>query len=231
MTTEDRNAAQEDSQKEAALSEVVREPADLPGGTRKDEVVSSLPECLGENEGVPLSLDIVQKDSESEFQPVDPQFVAAERFGGRIVMSVLIGGALIAFPSWGVGLYATSSAPWLWGLWALCLCVGAVLLIALGWLFHAWPEIEHRNLGWRLNDVGLEIKKGVWWQHRISVPRDRVQHTDVEQGPVMRRYGLAKLILHTAGTHAPTIELPGLSMAVAEDLKSQLMDQAHRYHG
>lgn len=231
MTTEERNAARDDSQRKAALSEVVREHADLLGETPEEAVVSSLPECPGENEGVPPTLDIVQKDSESKFQQVDPRFVAAERFGGRIVMSVLIGGALIAFPSWGLGLYATSSPPWLWGRWALNLCVCAVFLTALGWFFHTWPGIAHRNLGWRLNDVGLEIKKGVWWQHRISVPRDRVQHTDVEQGPVMRRYGLAKLILHTAGTHAPTIELPGLSMAVAEDLKSQLMDQAHRSHG
>jgi membrane protein YdbS with pleckstrin-like domain len=165
------------------------------------------------------------------FQQVAVDFVTAERFAAKIAVGILMGGGLIAFLGWAVGLVTTHSIGWYWGLWTSCLIGFAAIIALLGWFLHTWPALEHRHLSWRLNAVGLEIQKGVWWQHRITVPRDRVQHVDVEQGPLMRRYGLAKVIVHTAGTHAPTIELPGLSMVVAQDLKTQLTKSAHGSHG
>jgi uncharacterized protein len=231
MTTEKADAAEVDPRRGGVSSADDGECQDSSKVSGEDAVKRSALPCPRVSEGDSPSLEVVSCDSELEFQQVDAQFVAAERLSGRIAMSVLIVGTLIAFSAWGVGLYTTRSSLWLWVVWAFCSCVGGVFLTVLGWFFHRWPVLEHRFLGWRMNEMGLEIRKGVWWQHRITVPRDRVQHTDVEQGPVMRRYGLAKLILHTAGTHAPTIELPGLKMAVAQELKSQLTDQAPRSHG
>jgi membrane protein YdbS with pleckstrin-like domain len=43
------------------------------------------------------------------------------------------------------------------------------------------------------------------------VPFGRIQHIDVDQGPIDRRYGLAKLTVHTAGNHNSTVVLPGLA--------------------
>jgi membrane protein YdbS with pleckstrin-like domain len=177
-----------------------------------------------------LTKEPVATPPRDDFQHVAGDFVIAERIAARIVMIVLAVGGSIAFLGWAVGLFATRSDLWHWGLWTICLVGFVAFLAFLGWFLHAWPAMEHRHLRWRLNAVGLEIQKGVWWQHRITVPRDRVQHVDVEQGPLLRRYGLAKLVVHTAGTHAPTIELPGLSMAVAQDLKNQLTQPMRGSH-
>lgn len=181
--------------------------------------VSSEPVGLPKQAAGILQPDLLQQDS---FQEVAVDFVAAERFAAKIVLGVLGVVGVFVFLGWAAVLVLTQSMPWHWGPWTMCLIGFMAILAFLGWFLHMWPALEHRHLRWRLNAVGLEIQKGVWWQHRITVPRDRIQHVDVEQGPLMRRYGLAKLILHTAGTHAPTIELPGLSMAVAQDLKTQL---------
>ena len=56
------------------------------------------------------------------------------------------------------------------------------------------------------------------------MPLARVQHTDVHQGPLMRRFGLAKLIVHTAGTENSAVELNGLSFATAQRLRDALVE-------
>ena len=66
-----------------------------------------------------------------------------------------------------------------------------------------------------LDERGIEIRRGVWWRHVVHVPRSRVQHTDVNQGPIERTYGLAHLIIHTAGTISASVALEGLERAVA----------------
>jgi membrane protein YdbS with pleckstrin-like domain len=55
---------------------------------------------------------------------------------------------------------------------------------------------------------GLEIRRGVFWRSVVNVPRSRVQHTDVSQGPLERSYGLGTLIVYTAGTDHAQVNSP-----------------------
>ena len=50
-----------------------------------------------------------------------------------------------------------------------------------------------------------------------------MQHTDVSQGPLERRFGLATLVVHTAGTAHASVELPGLQHAVAIEVRDFLV--------
>jgi membrane protein YdbS with pleckstrin-like domain len=58
------------------------------------------------------------------------------------------------------------------------------------------------------------------------VPFGLVQHIDVHQGPLERVYGLATLVLHTAGTHNASVSLPGLghgdAMAMREEIRAHV---------
>jgi hypothetical protein len=67
------------------------------------------------------------------------------------------------------------------------------------------------------------IRSGVWFQHVRTVPRARVQHTDVERGPIERRYGLATLVVHTAGHQDSEIRLEGLAHATAVAIRDHLL--------
>ena len=61
------------------------------------------------------------------------------------------------------------------------------------------------------------------WRRVVSIPRSRVQHTDVSQGPLERRFGLGTLVIYTAGTEHSRISLSGLDYDVASRVRDHLL--------
>ncbi len=93
----------------------------------------------------------------------------------------------------------------------------------LAWLAHQWPVVVHRHARYRVDTEGIEIKQGVVWRRVINVPRSRVQHIDVSQGPIERRYGLGTLVIYTAGTDHAKVELSGLEHGRALAIRAYLL--------
>ena len=73
-----------------------------------------------------------------------------------------------------------------------------------------WPQVRYRHIRYRTDENGFTIRRGVLWRGVTSIPKARVQHTDVVQGPIQRRYGLGTLVIHTAGTQDASVSLSGL---------------------
>ena len=94
---------------------------------------------------------------------------------------------------------------------------------ALAWVSHRWHEISYRHTFYRVDPSGIEIRRGVVWRRTINVPKSRVQHTDVSQGPLQRKYALGTLVVYTAGTDHAKVELPGLSHARAMRIRDHLL--------
>ena len=107
------------------------------------------------------------------------------------------------------------------------IAIGLALTIGVGgflaWLSHRWPEISYRHTFYRVDPQGIEIRRGVVWRHRINIPKSRVQHTDVSQGPLQRTYALGTLVIYTAGTDHAKVALPGLSHARALRIRDHLL--------
>ena len=78
---------------------------------------------------------------------------------------------------------------------------------------------------------GVLIRRGVWWRGEIFVPRARIQHTEINQGPLDRRWGMASVAIHTAGTRLESITVPGLTRALAEALRDALLDRKSHADG
>jgi uncharacterized protein len=112
--------------------------------------------------------------------------------------------------------------------WVMALVVaGEVAVIAtLVWASARWPTIDHRYSFYLVDARGLEIRHGVWWRSVVNVPRSRVQHTDVSQGPLERSYGLGTLIVYTAGTDHAQVNLEGLDHATALAIRDHLLPRA-----
>ncbi|MFV0543103.1 MAG: PH domain-containing protein [Marinicella pacifica] len=110
------------------------------------------------------------------------------------------------------------SVAWYWALLAWML-LAALLYVSLNSYLKHW----YLNYKYHLNTDCLAIRRGVFWRHQIAVPVSRVQHVDVNSGPLDRRYGLAKLVVNTAGTHYAQTSLPGLTVDVAHRLRDQLL--------
>ena len=95
--------------------------------------------------------------------------------------------------------------------------------LTLSW---AWPEAYYRRLRFGTDASGIAIERGIFWRSRIAVPRARIQHTDVSQGPLQRRFGVGTLKLYTAGSRYTKIELPGLAHAEAVALRDALLAES-----
>ncbi len=94
---------------------------------------------------------------------------------------------------------------------------------ALAAASHFGPAVRYRSTWVRLDDDGLEYEHGWLWRHHVSVPRSRIQHTDVTQGPYERRFGLATLVVYTAGTENASISIEGLSHETALAFRDALL--------
>ncbi len=90
--------------------------------------------------------------------------------------------------------------------------VAALMVMTAFWTFWAtwWPGVRYRHISYCTDERGFTIRRGVLWRGVTSIPKARVQHTDVVQGPIQRRFGLASLIIHTAGTQDASVSLSGL---------------------
>ena len=90
------------------------------------------------------------------------------------------------------------------------------------WMLVISPRRRWAAWGWALAADELHVARGVWTQVHTVVPLGRVQHIDLAQGPVERACGVARLVLHTAGTAYAVVVLPGLTRAAAEDLRDTI---------
>ena len=148
---------------------------------------------------------------------LDPRYVDLQQQVGWIVAGVVSSLLLI-----GLAVFALAAGP---GLWVLLAALGGTVVIVAGlvWLAVRWPAIEYERASYVLDDRGLEIRRGVVWRRVINVPRSRVQHTDVSQGPLERSHGLGTLVVYTAGTAHAQVDLPGLEHATALRIRDHLL--------
>lgn len=105
-------------------------------------------------------------------------------------------------------------------IWMLMVLLGIVCLIFT--MIFLYLGAQYRHFSYDMNEYGLYINKGVFWRRKIVVPLNRVQHTDVIQGPIERKYDLAELTVHTAGTRNASVKLPGILYTEAEQLRESL---------
>jgi membrane protein YdbS with pleckstrin-like domain len=156
--------------------------------------------------------------SDGQERKPDPRDIPASRLSGAVTVSVLGAASL-------VGLLIALLAGRPTRLWAGALALGWLVLNGgLATLALTWPALRYRHTSYRVDGRGIRIRRGVVWRSEITVPRSRVQHTDVSRGPIERSFGLATLIIHTAGTEHASVSLGGLSAPVATAIRNFLIE-------
>jgi uncharacterized protein len=151
-------------------------------------------------------------------QPVDPRAIIVWRFTTALGFAPPLAAVSIAAIATTAAQSPAAIAFWI--AWPLLL---STVIVAV-WRY---PPARYRHLRYCIDDAGITIRDGVFWRTQSVLPRLRIQHTDVSQGPLQRRYGIATLKLYTAGSRFTRIELPGLEHAVAVSLGDRLQRQTH----
>ncbi len=141
---------------------------------------------------------------------LDPRYKTMMRLVAAIVAAVLFIGASVAefaIPGW-TGAF-----------WLPASFVIAYLVLYL-------PMRRYATRGYSLAEERLRVVRGVLFHSDTVVPFGRVQHIDVDQGPLERGFGLATLTVHTAGSHNSSVSLPGLAhedaLAMREDIRAAI---------
>lgn len=163
-----------------------------------------------------MDTDISPEEANEEAaqgMPVDPRAVKVWR------LNALGSGFLIVLISAVGAIVLSVSVRALWPLAAAILLI--ILVLEIIYIF-MYPPAYYRRLRYWVDDTGIRIQNGVFWRSMVSLPRVRIQHSDVSQGPMQRRYGIATLKLYTAGSQFTRIELDGLEYNVAVALRNQL---------
>ncbi|WP_225841148.1 PH domain-containing protein [Streptomyces albus] len=114
---------------------------------------------------------------------------------------------------------AVATALLLAPVWALC---ALLPLAAAAW---GWGALARNWRSWRYAERAddLLVSRGVLWRETTVVPYGRMQLVEVTSGPLERRYGLARLQLHTAAATTDAT-IPGLAPAEAERLRDRLTE-------
>jgi membrane protein YdbS with pleckstrin-like domain len=170
--------------------------------------------------GVTAAPNAIESIADGVEHCLDPRYLLLQRRRGWInavvysVMWILIGSSIAAMLS-----LPTVVSRTLFVLWA----VGSMA-------YAVWsqkrPAIAYRHASYRLDAHGIEIRDGVLWRRVINVPRSRVQHIDVSQGPFERRHGIGTLAIYTAGVSHAMVTLPGLEHGRALRIRDYLLPRA-----
>jgi membrane protein YdbS with pleckstrin-like domain len=147
-------------------------------------------------------------------EPFDPQGVTWRRVSPRLttarrtVLTAAHGAVVV------VALVLAALLTW----WIALAAVVVLLLLAWQWWLvgrqvPAWGYAER--------DDDLLVRHGLLFRSLVVVPYGRLQFVDVEAGPVDRRFGLARVQLHTASTATDAV-VPGLPPEEAARLRDRL---------
>src|SRR5690606_31950331 len=149
---------------------------------------------------------------EDDWQPLPPRARSLFLLAHAGLWSVIAVGSLVP-----IGLLVPRPLP------ALPLAIASLVLLPAWGL---WMAIRrYRYSRWLLDDTGLGYRRGRMWQIETRVPRTRVQHVDLRHGPLERRFGLATLVVHTAGSRDSAVAVAGLDATEAARLRDRLAQQ------
>ncbi len=142
-------------------------------------------------------------------EPVERAYLNALRLRAAISWGPLLIGSLLLDRMVLADTIIEGLAPAVIGLFGL-----VAILIA--------PKRVYRRLGYAIDARLLRIVRGWLFHADTIVPLVRVQHIDVTAGPIDKLFGIATLVVHTAGTHNSIVTLPGLSPARAADIREAI---------
>jgi len=99
-----------------------------------------------------------------------------------------------------------------------------LFLIALSVLI--WAPLVARSRGFALREHDIHYKSGLIWRKTVSLPFNRIQHVELESGPLERLFKLTTLKFFTAGGGSTDMKIPALTFTRATTLRSYVLEQA-----
>ena len=162
-----------------------------------------------------VELSELPRASELTYESLERNYLFASIIR-TLILFVLIGGVLLF-----INLNPEVELPPYVGL-AMAI-IWPVLLIFFLWLAWRGYQIE----GFAVREKDLLHKKGVIFRKETAIPFKRVQHCEIQQGPIQRALKLSTLEIFTAGGSSSDLSISGLHPDTAQRLKVFLLQQTN----
>ena len=189
-------------------------PANLPARTPISDTLAQTPEAptiheTGSEEALVFS-DVDEAEGVNALRKLHPNYKLLMRFAALFAAFVIVIAALVAEAA----LSDNTQLPF-------GLVFGPAFLLA-AFVAIRVPLSRYNARGYQISRDRLRVVRGVMFRSDTIVPFGRVQHIDVDQGPVERALGIATLTLHTAGNHNSSVHLPGLGHGLAVEMREAI---------
>lgn len=144
----------------------------------------------------------------AEAVPLERRVLTLWRVRAALVLAVVVA----------VVVAASASA----GAWVPGLAAGALIGLGGGLAVRWWTSLVWRAWRFAIGGGALHLRHGVITRRESTVPFRRVQHIDLEAGPLERRLGLTSLVLRTASASTDST-IPGIDAGEAEELRARIL--------
>lgn len=104
---------------------------------------------------------------------------------------------------------------------------GLLALIILLSFVGIYKGFSRRSYALREKDI--TYRKGWLFSSTTTIPFNRIQHSEVAQGPLERSYQLSTLKIYTAGGSTSDLSVPGLEAEEAQKLRDFIAKKASQY--
>lgn len=103
------------------------------------------------------------------------------------------------------------------------LSIGGTLLL---WTCNIlWVKKAIANKKYILRERDIVYMTGLLWSKRITIPFSRIQHAEIKQGPIERKFKLHNLKVFTAGGSSADLSIPGLTKEKADKIKAFILSK------
>lgn len=160
-----------------------------------------------------VNLSELPQAAELSYQSLERNYLFASIIR-TLIFFVFIGGVLLF-----LNLNPEIELPYFVSL-AMAIAWPTLLLFSL-WLAWQGYQIE----GFAVREKDLLHKKGVIFRKETAIPFKRVQHCEIQQGPIQRAMNLSTLEIFTAGGSSSDLSISGLHPDTAQRLKVFLLQQ------
>ncbi|WP_439129835.1 PH domain-containing protein [Polaribacter sp.] len=85
--------------------------------------------------------------------------------------------------------------------------------------------IGFKKRKYAVREKDVSYKKGVFFRSLTTVPFNRIQHVEIDQGPIARFFNLVSLSVFTAGDSSDDLKISGLLQEDAQKMKEYISNQ------
>lgn len=159
-------------------------------------------------ENIPIEIDKLPKLEEVTFNKVERNYFKVIILNILLLFTILIGSIFLFF-TYNKELLGFTS----WIIYIILLFFGVLLF---------YYYINFLNRKYVLRNYDISYKKGVFYKSTTTVPFNRIQHIELDEGLFSRFFKLATLNIFTAGANGTDLSIKGLSKENAIKIKKSI---------